>query len=222
MTSAALRENANYHAASAARALESSMSECVDLPRAMRDPHERSRRRALLRLPHVAALTQYAEDLRRRRDWQVPDFDPLDGGVEAEAMWLFEKPGPQAAASGFISRNNDDPSAEHTFEIMRAIGLPRRRTVTWNVIPGWNETIRFTAAERLFGLQCLGELLSRLPRLRVAVLVGRTAQRAEPYLRERLPVVKSWHPSPKVRARYPGYFQSIPDAWRKVFSHIRP
>ena len=40
---------------------------------------------------------------------EVPDFDPLDGGVEARALFLFEKPGRMTAGqsgSGFISRDN--------------------------------------------------------------------------------------------------------------------
>jgi hypothetical protein len=48
----------------------------------------------------------------------VPDFDPLDGGVNAQVLFLLEKPGPMAAedgkraGSGFISRDNDDGTAE--------------------------------------------------------------------------------------------------------------
>jgi hypothetical protein len=58
---------------------------------------------------------------------EVPEFDPLDGGVEAQVLFLFEKPGPMTAelggskrsGSGFISRNNDDPTAEATFKVHR-------------------------------------------------------------------------------------------------------
>ena len=52
----------------------------------------------------------------------VPDFDPLDGGIETRTLFLFEKPGRMTAdgfarrfGSGFISRNNDDQTAEATF-----------------------------------------------------------------------------------------------------------
>jgi hypothetical protein len=77
---------------------------------------------------------------------EVPEFDSLDGGVDARVLFLFEKPGPMTAegnganrrvGSGFISRNNDDPTAEATFTFMRQANLPRKLTILWNVIPWW-------------------------------------------------------------------------------------
>src|SRR5690242_12415653 len=91
-----------------------------DYPRSMRDAGVRQRRRAMLTLPHVAPLTAYAAELRLRSSVEVPEFDPLDGGVDARVLFLLEKPGPMTAdgsrfsgrsGSGFISRNNDDPTA---------------------------------------------------------------------------------------------------------------
>jgi hypothetical protein len=86
-------------------------------------------------------LTSYAARLRERGE--VPEFDPCDGGTEAQLLFLFEKPGPMTssqAGSGFIGRNNDDPTAEATFRFMQSAGIPRKLTVTWNVIPWWNGT----------------------------------------------------------------------------------
>src|ERR1035438_5895674 len=89
-----------------------------DWPRSLRDACVRERRKAMLHLPHIAPLAEYAERLRMRGLGEVPDFDPLDGGVEARVLFLFEKPGPMTAeagkrfGSGFISRNNDDSTAE--------------------------------------------------------------------------------------------------------------
>jgi hypothetical protein len=84
-------------------------------------------------------LTQFAAALRERGMGIVPDFDPLDGGVDARILFLFEKPGPMTSedrgGSGFISRNNDDPTAEATFRFMQAAGIPRTLTVIWNVVP---------------------------------------------------------------------------------------
>jgi hypothetical protein len=56
------------------------------------DPsREREQRRAMLRVrPHMIELAKYAERLRRP-GVEVPDFDPLDGGVEALVVFLFEK-----------------------------------------------------------------------------------------------------------------------------------
>lgn len=81
-----------------------------DSPHSLRDACVRERRKAMLHLPHIAPLAEYAERLRMRGLGEVPDFDPLDGGVEARVLFLFEKPGPMTAeagkrvGSGFISR----------------------------------------------------------------------------------------------------------------------
>lgn len=112
-----------------------------DAPRSMRDAGVRERRKRMLNLPHIAPLTAYAAKLRARASVEVPDFDPLDGGKNAQVLFLFEKPGPMTAAngkrigSGFISRNNDDATAEATFNFMKQAHIPRTRTVIWNVIP---------------------------------------------------------------------------------------
>src|SRR5882672_5086390 len=107
----------------------------------MRDINVRLQRKAMLGLAHVAPLTAYAAELRQRDNVQVPDFDPLDGGVNARVLFLFEKPGPMTAesgprtGSGFISRDNDDPTAEATFKFMQQAGIPRKLTVIWNIVP---------------------------------------------------------------------------------------
>jgi hypothetical protein len=152
-----------------------------DAPRSMRDAGVRERRRAMLSLPHVVPLTAYAARLRERGSVEVPEFDPLDGGVEAQVLFLFEKPGPMTAelgggkrsGSGFISRNNDDPTAEATFRFMEQAGIARRRTVTWNVIPWWNNTREVAGPELREGTACVKELISLLPELRAVVLVGK-------------------------------------------------
>jgi hypothetical protein len=38
------------------------------------------------------------------------------------------------AGSGFISRNNNNPSAEATFDSMYQAAIPRGRAVLWNVV----------------------------------------------------------------------------------------
>ena len=42
--------------------------------------------------PHTAGLTAYAAQLREHGMGEVPEFDPLDGGIDAHALFLFEKP----------------------------------------------------------------------------------------------------------------------------------
>lgn len=66
-----------------------------DRPRSMSDAAVREGRRAMLGDPHVKPLTDYVAKLRKRGPGEVPDFDPLDGGVNARVLFLFEKPGPK-------------------------------------------------------------------------------------------------------------------------------
>ena len=121
----------------------------------MRDADVRQRRRELLNHRHIAPLTAYVEELRKMDLGEVLDFDPLDGGVHALLLFLFEKPGPMTAesgnkkrvGSGFISRNNDDPTAEATFRFMQQAAIPRKLTVIWNVVPWWNSTRAVTEQE---------------------------------------------------------------------------
>ena len=180
----------------------------------------------MLTEPHIAPLAAYAAGLRIRPGTEVPDFDPLDGGITAGVLFLLEKPGPMTApsrpgraGSGFVSRDNDDGTAEATHRFMLAAGLPRRDTVIWNLIPWWNGTIRVMAHERRDGATELGKLLRLLPRLHTAVLVGSTAALARPLLGG-LRLLESAHPSPQVRAGYRSRWEAIPAAWRRAAEPI--
>jgi hypothetical protein len=195
-----------------------------EAPRSLRSADAIAARRALLDEPHIAPLTAFVARLRRTHPtWEFPDFDPFDGGVGATILLLFEKPGPMTSAagggSGFISRDNDDTSAEATFRFMQEARLPREQTVTWNVVPGWNGTRRVTAAELRAGVDRSAELLQLLPRLHTTVLVGRKAQRALPLIETLgLRVLTSAHPSPIVRASRPDVWQEIPTIWARAIS----
>jgi hypothetical protein len=193
--------------------------------RSMRDPAVRERRKAMLHESHIEPLTFYAARLREGGVGSVPEFDPFDGGVNARILFLFEKPGPMTvlgmgkAGSGFISRNNDDPTAEATFSFMRTARIDRKLTVTWNLIPWWNGTRKVTGPEVRAGLEALRELIALLPGLRTVVLVGRNAAAAEPFLKlhhPELSVLKSAHPSPLVRAKFPDRWNAIPQTWAKI------
>ena len=191
-------------------------SHAPSLARTLRDPAVRSHRRAMLSAPHMAPLAAYAASLRSAQGVVVPDFDPMDGGIEAQILFLMEKPGPTALQpASFVSRDNDSTTAEATHRFMLDAGLPRADTVIWNAIPWWNGTIRVTAMERTAGLQELHSLLALLPRLHTAVLVGRTAAAARPALNG-LRLLESAHPSPQVRAGYRAKWDAIPGVWRQA------
>lgn len=183
----------------------------------MCDANVRRQRKAMLDQPHIARLTSYVAELRRSSGLEVPDFDPLDGGVAARVLFLFEKPGRMAVESGFISRDNDDLTAAATFEFMAQAGIPRKQSVIWNVVPGWNGTRKVTAPELSGGLASLRALLKHLPALSTVVMVGKKAARAKCYLQSTgLVPIESLHPSPIVRARFPAKWEAIPREWAKA------
>ena len=145
---------------------------------------------------------------------------------QASSLFLFEKPGPMTAdqaGSGFISRNNDDPTAEATYNFMQQAQLPRKETILWNLIPWWNGTRKVTTEERNRGLSSLSELMSLLHRLKVIVLVGRNAERANAIINELgVNVIISAHPSPLVRARWRDRWNDIPHQWAKITFMLPP
>lgn len=194
-------------------------------PRALANAGCRAVRKGLLCRPQIKPLSNYVEQLRAQGRGIVPDFDPLDGGVEAKALFLFEKPGPMTdeitdrkkAGSGFISRDNDDPTAEATFRFMVEAGIARRLTVIWNIVPWWNGTRRISASELRDGVAALDGLVALLPYLKVIMLVGRKAARARSLLDGRSAhVFECAHPSPIVRASRPDLWSSIPDRWARI------
>ncbi len=195
-------------------------------PRSMRDPDVRARRKALLKEPHMRDLAKYADELRNREGFEVPDFDPCDGGTKAQVLFLFEKPGPKTSeangGSGFISRNNDDPTAKNTFKFMEAAGIPRKLTVTWNVIPWWNGTRNITAAELREGVASVKELMKLLEEhLRAVVLVGKQSARSRYHFEDAgLAIFTSAHPARMVQNRYPKLWKAIPGEWAKVKKFI--
>jgi uracil-DNA glycosylase len=191
---------------------------------------ERADRRRELYEPHIAPLTRFVESLRVRvgPEAAIPYFDPWDGGVRAEVLYLLEAPGAKAVASGFISRNNPDETARNFFEMNAEAGIPRDRTVTWNIVPWYiGSATRIRAANRTdisLGIECLTELLPLLPELRAVVLLGHKAEAAaEPIARLRpdLRLFRSPHPSPLYVNNKPGNRDRILMVLRDVAAFLR-
>jgi len=108
-----------------------------DSPKSLGNPAEVDARKALLHHAHISPLTEFVEELRYEagKTKEVPYFDPWDGGIEAECLFLLEAPGRRAVDSGFISRNNPDETAKNWFELNLAVGIRRERTISWNLVP---------------------------------------------------------------------------------------
>ena len=152
----------------------------------LRDPDEIRRRLEILQADHIAPLTGYVDHLRASlgRKKQIPYFDPLDGGINATILFLLEAPGPKAVESGFVSRDNPDPTARNMNQLMTICGVPRWMTVLWNIVP-WHVdrggSLRPVNQEEInAGLGHLKSLRHLLPNLRAVVLVGGKARNARP------------------------------------------
>ncbi len=135
-------------------------------------------------------LAEYAASMRSTlgADYPVPDFDPCDGGADSRLLILLEAPGRKAVSSGFVSRNNPDPTAKNLCLEMAAVGLPRGVTAIWNIIPWYVGTpakIRPVLPSDLRrAWPYTAKLLPLLPRLEVVLLLGRKAQSAAPLLQQ--------------------------------------
>ena len=195
----------------------------ADRPKSLADPEERTARHTRSAEPHVLALTQFVEQVRRERNCgpAVPYCDPADGGIHAECLFLLEASGPRALASGFISRNNPDETAKNFMLLNEEAGMPRSRTVIWNIVPwyiGSGTRIRAATTQDIVeGWPYLERLLQLLPLVTVAVLIGRKAQRVRRKLATLRPVLQVFdcpHPSPLFVNRRPGNRAVVLEALR--------
>lgn len=176
-----------------------------DQPKLLGQPEALASRLEEIEQSHTAPLTEFVRRLRASigSDASIPFFDPWDGGIYAEVLFLLEAPGPKARNSGFVSRNNPDETAKNFFELLTEAGIPRKRSILWNIVPWYIGTATKIRPANISdissGIKPLEELLSLLPRLREIVLVGRKAQKAEDYLKRLRPLLiieKCPHPSP--------------------------
>ena len=189
------------------------------------DPDEQRRRRERLRESHIAPLTDYVEHLRKTLgcNQEIPYFDPCDGGINAKLLFLLEAPGPKAISSGFISRDNPDPTARSMTHIFSECGIPRQETISWNIVPwyvGGEGRIRpVNKKEIKAGIQALKSLQPLLPNLRVVVLMGRKAQSAKSEVENifQTKVLTCPHPSPRVFRVWPAKREEIKSVFLQAF-----
>jgi hypothetical protein len=173
-------------------------------PKSLRDPLALAARKSLLDSPHIGPIRALARQIAGAQGADVPDPDPLDGGVEARLLLLLETPGPSIRGTGFVSRDNPTGTAANLFRFLAEAGIARRDTLIWNTIP-WvihapgarNRAPRRSEVRQ--ALPSLAPLLAGLPRLGVVVLSGRVAGLARPALealRPDLRLIAIPHPSP--------------------------
>jgi uracil-DNA glycosylase len=177
----------------------------MDAPKTLANQSERAARNSLLARPHMTDLVHLVGRIRQAKgqDYKIPDFDPLDGGISAQVLFLLEAPGSKAVASGFVSRNNPDETAKNFFLLNEEARIDRQRTVTWNVVPWYiGSGTKIRPAKRDDVREAddwLKELLATLRKLRFVVFVGQKALHARTIVRDCRPDVEVMtmpHPSP--------------------------
>lgn len=184
----------------------------MDYPKLLRESERLKERLLQINDPHMVPLTRFVHCLREnmKGDVVIPYFDPWDGGIDAEVMFLLEAPGPKARNSGFVSMNNPDETAKIFFELLHEARIDRKQIVTWNTVPwyiGSSRRIRPAGSSDIAdGVRSLSGLIDLLPRLSAIVLVGKKAQKVEGYIRDEAPqleIFRSPHPSPMYINRKP-------------------
>ncbi|GJF01697.1 uracil-DNA glycosylase [Pseudonocardia sp. D17] len=187
-------------------------------PGALADPFLLEDRLSKVRIePRVAPLNDWVESARAGlgQGYEIPWFDPAGGGVDARILFLLEAPGQKSVSkaaalnkvgSGIISGDNNDFTAKQCWEGREAAGLTYRQVVHWNVVPWYigsaNKIASPGVAEIERALPLLHQVIERLPRLEIVVLMGRKAQDgwarySRRYAHELL-AIPTWHPSQRV------------------------
>lgn len=178
---------------------------------ALKDEAERARREDMLLEPHMKVLLNYLNDVKNALgvNYELPMFDPCDGGVHARVLILLEAPGPKAVGSKFISRNNPDRTADNINRLLQVAEIPRKDTILWNIVPwyiGDGRKIRPAIKEDVsLALPFLKKLIELLTNLDFIVLMGIPAQSAILDIKKisSKPIFCVAHPSPKVSNIYP-------------------
>jgi len=189
------------------------------------------KRKKLHRERKMKPLVKFTHDLREDSGESVPNFDPDDGGMEAEVLLLFQDPGPTVSDSDFISRDNypfnkRDYSAKNVTETGDKVGLARERTISWNAVP-WRvaEGDLDRQKKRATRERWLTKLLRLFDdhNLRAVALFGGPAREFSKEVREARPdlrIFETWHPGIRAmnqkgkREHFEETFRAVRGYWR--------
>lgn len=181
----------------------------VRRPRTLSGTEAKQRRLGLVHSANPAEqLNSWVSATTKQTGLSIPRFDPLDAGIDARVLFLLESPGPKADAtegSGFISADNNDPTAENMWTFRHNAGIGPDTGLHWNIVPWYLDGGKPGSAHIERGARMLAELLALLPRLEVVVPMGRDAQKGwlicQHNLRRHIATVPhratvpTWHPS---------------------------
>lgn len=126
---------------------------------------------------HIAPINRLVDELCNDgiHGW-APYVAPMYGGVNARLLSVLRDPGPRTQDSRFLCVENDDPTAEAMFWLLREAGIGVGEMVPWNAYP-WYINRAPTAAEIHPGVAPLRRIIELLPDLRVVVLHGVDAKK---------------------------------------------
>lgn len=147
----------------------------------MADPAFRRSQVEGLRLPHVAPINRLIDDLHEERGIWLPYVAPVYGGTRARMLMVAESPGPMTnpngrrPGSGFLSLENDDPTAELMAWLLDEAQIPVDVTTAWNAYP-WYINRTPSGSDLNEGVEPLRRLLELLPELTVVLLRGSKAK----------------------------------------------
>ena len=180
----------------------------------------------------VRPLLEWSAGLVARRQAKEPDvlvpfFDPADAGVEAKLLVLLEAPGPMTnnrgdrPGSGFISVDNNDPTAENLWNLRREFGLDSD-VLLWNIVPWYlgPTSVHPNAEQIAQGSLELRRLIALLPELTTVLTCGVPATKGwqrhiAPHADQDLTVIETWHPSPLAMAA-PGKREGLRKAFERA------
>lgn len=153
----------------------------------------------------------------------LPNPDPLDGGVNTKALFLLETPGPKAVGTTFISRDNPDQTARNIGAALRDVGISRADSLLWNVVPYYVSTAdknkNANQKQVRTSAPYTQQFIDLLPELKAVVFCGDVALQAIRFLDIRCRVFATYHPSARVFNR-PEYREHILATFAKVKKHI--
>jgi hypothetical protein len=157
---------------------------------------------------------------------RTPSPPPRNGSSQRQFITL---PCPwthnELGGSGFLCLENDDATAERFAALLDEAGLLVSETLAWNAYP-WYVNGQPRAAELEAGVEPLRRLIGLLPRLRVVMLHGRSAQdgwkrlaRCYPAPASQFEVVPTYHTSSQAFIGPPEVRAARMTALRQAFAH---
>jgi hypothetical protein len=135
--------------------------------------------------PQVREVNRLCDVLMAEKpDSTVPYVAPHYNAANAKILSLYSNPGPRlgdGSAPSFLSRENDEPTAERMSQIYATVGLSDADVVPWNAYP-WNLQQAYPNGLPpqlvVDGLVPLKRMLELHPRIRAVVAHGADAQRS--------------------------------------------